>query len=266
MSRRILITGAAGGIGTMLRPRMARPERILRLLDITPLPQAEPGERVEKVRADITDPFAMRKAAEDVDAIIHLGGLAYESDWNRILDTNIHGTYTVLEAARTAGVPRVILASSNHAVGFHPYSGEPVPDYLFPRPDTYYGVSKATCEALGSLYHDRYDMEVLCVRIGSCVEMPKDHRMLSTWLSPNDCARLMEALLSTPSPGFRVLWGISANTRGRFSLNEARALGYQPQDDAEEYAETLPPLSISETERYIGGSFCIGHLQPKDNP
>jgi uronate dehydrogenase len=256
MSERILITGAAGAIGTMLRSRMARPERILRLLDIAPLPQPEPGERIETVEADITDLSAMRDAAEDVDAIIHLGGIAHESDWHHILHNNIHGTYTVLEAARSAGVPRVVLASSNHAVGFQPYSDGLVPDYLFPRPDTYYGVSKATNEALGSLYHDRYDINVLCVRIGSCAEKPQDHRMLSTWLSPDDCARLMEALVNTPNPGFRVLWGVSANTRRRFSLDEARALGYQPQDDAERYADTLPPPSISEVDRYIGGSFC----------
>lgn len=118
----------------------------------------------------------------------------------------------MLEAARRAGVPRMILASSNHAVGFHPYAEGLVPDYLFPRPDTFYGVSKATNEALGSLYHDRHGMEVLCVRIGACIDRPRNHRMLSMWLSPDDCARLMEALLSTPDPGFRVLWG-SASSR-----------------------------------------------------
>jgi NADP-dependent aldehyde dehydrogenase len=150
MSSRILITGAAGRIGTMLRPRMARPQRILRLLDIAPTAPGQPGERVEPITADITDLEAMRQAAQDVDAIIHLGGIPHESEWEHVLHTNIHGTYTVLEAARRAGVPRVILASSNHAVGFHTYSDELVPDYLFPRPDTFYGVSKATNEALGS--------------------------------------------------------------------------------------------------------------------
>ncbi|MGH3821394.1 MAG: NAD-dependent epimerase/dehydratase family protein [Pseudonocardiaceae bacterium] len=256
MSERILITGAAGAIGTMLRSRMARPDRILRLLDIVPPPQPEPGEQVETVEADITDLGAMKHAAHDVDAIIHLGGIAHESDWPSILHTNIHGTYTVLEAARSAGVTRVILASSNHAVGFHPYSDDLVPDYVFPRPDTYYGVSKATNEALGSLYYDRYGINVLCVRIGSCFEKPTDHRMRWTWLSPDDCARLMEALLTAPNPGFRIVWGISANTRGRFSLDEAKALGYQPQDDAEDYAEALPAPSVSDVDRYVGGPFC----------
>ncbi|HET9253642.1 MAG TPA: NAD(P)-dependent oxidoreductase [Pseudonocardiaceae bacterium] len=256
MSERVLITGAAGAIGTMLRRRIARPRRILRLLDIAPLPQPELGEQVEITRADITDLDAMRHAAKDVDTIIHLAGIASESDWQSILHTNIHGTYTVLEAARAAGVARVILASSNHAVGFHPFSDDLVPDYVFPRPDTYYGVSKATNEALGSLYHDRYGIDVLCVRIGSCFDKPRDHRMLSTWLSPDDCAKLMDALLAAPNPGFRVLWGISANTRARFSLDEARSLGYQPRDDAEDYADALPPPSVSDADRYIGGSYC----------
>lgn len=97
---------------------------------------------------------------------------------------------------------------------------------------------------------------MLCVRIGSCAEKPDDHRMLSTWLSPDDCARLMEALLTAPNPGFRVLWGISANTRGQFCLAEARALGYRPRDDAEHYAETLSPPSVRDVDRYVGGPFC----------
>jgi len=256
MTERILITGAAGSIGTMLRPRMARPHRVLRLLDIAPIPHPQPGERIETVMADITDLDAIRHAAQDVDAVIHLGGIASEAEWDRILHANIHGTYTVLEAARRAGGPRVILASSNHAVGFHPYSEGLVPDYLFPRPDTFYGVSKATNEALGSLYHDRHGMDVLCVRIGACIDRPRNHRMLSMWLSPDDCARLMEALLSTPDPGFRVLWGVSANTRNRFSLTEAHALGYRPQDDAERYADKLPPPSVTDVDRFVGGPFC----------
>jgi uronate dehydrogenase len=226
------------------------------LLDIAPLPQPEPGEQVETVGADITHLDIMQHAAQDVDAIIHLGGIAQESGWDRILHTNIHGTYSVLEAARLAGVRRVILASSNHAVGFYPYPDGLVPDYVFPRPDTYYGVSKAANEALGSLYHDRYGIDVFCVRIGSCAEKPRDHRMLSTWLSPDDCARLMEALLTAPVPGFRVLWGVSANTRGRFSLEEAQALCYHPRDDAEDYADTLSPPSTSDVDRFIGGPYC----------
>ncbi len=253
MSERILITGATGVIGTALRLRMARPARILRLLDIAPLFR---DDQVETIAADITDLDAMRHAAKDVDAIIHLAGIPRESDWQSILHANIHGTYTVLEAARSADVTRVILASSNHAIGFHPYSDDLVPDYVFPRPDTYYGVSKATNEALGSLYHDRYGINVLCVRIGAFADEPYHRRMLPMWLSPDDCARLMEALLAAPDPGFRVLWGTSANTPARFSLDEARALGYRPRDDSNYYADALPRSPVSDGDGYVGGSYC----------
>lgn len=266
MTRRILITGAAGGVGTLLRPRLARHGRILRLLDVAPVPAPRPGEAAETVQASVTDLPAVQRACEGADAVLHLGGLSGEAPWEQILTTNIHGTYAVLEAARRCGVPRVVLASSNHAVGFHPRDGADAPDYLFPRPDTYYGVSKAAGEALGSLYHDRYGLDVVCLRIGSCFERPTAPRQLATWLSPDDCARLVEAALTAPSPGFRVVWGISANTRGWFCLDEARALGYEPRDDAEQYAaDLLPGTDGPDDEIRLGGDFTSPALDAKDD-
>jgi nucleoside-diphosphate-sugar epimerase len=259
-TRRIVITGAAGGVGTLLRPRLARPGRVLLLLDVAPLPDPSPGESVELVRASVTDLPALRRAFEGADAVVHLGGVSTEDSWERVLEVNINGTYTVLEAARRAGVERVVLASSNHAVGFHPRDGAEAPDYLFPRPDTYYGVSKAAGEALGSLYHDRYGLQVVCLRIGACFEEPSAPRQLATWLSPDDCARLVEAALSAPSPGFRVVWGVSANTRRWFSLDEARALGYEPQDDAERFADRFTEGQDPLDDRYLGGAFCSPDL------
>jgi uronate dehydrogenase len=265
LPQRILLTGAAGGVGTLLRPRLARPDRVLRLLDIAPLPPAAEGERVELVTGSITDLDAMVAACADVDALIHLGGQAVEAPWEKILDLNIHGTYVVLEAARRAGVGRVILASSNHAVGFHPLAETPVPDYRFPRPDTFYGVSKVTMEALGSLYHDKYGLDVIAIRIGGWFERPKDERMLGIWLSPDDGARLLEAAISVPSPGFRVVWGVSANTRGIVSLAEARAIGYEPQDDSEVFAEGIPPTDdLGRT--FVGGWFCSPDLDVEITP
>lgn len=251
MSQRVLITGAAGGMGTLLRPRLAQPGRVLRLMDVDPV---LPGGGAEIVTGSVTDPDAIAAACQEVDTVIHLGGLSREAPWADILAVNIDGTYRVLEAARHAGVRLVIFASSNHAVGFHP--AEPAPDGLFPRPDTYYGVSKVAGEALGSLYHDRYGLNVLCVRIGTCIERPLTERHLSTWLSPDDCARLFEAAIALPSLGFRIVWGASANTRLLYSLDGARALGYEPRDDAEAYAEDVTPAA--ELDRtYLGGvEFC----------
>src|ERR1700733_10883045 len=263
----ILITGAAGRIGTMLRPRLARPGRVLRLLDVVPLPGG-PGAGEEAITASVTDLAAMTAACADADAIIHLGGISTEDAWAPILDVNINGTYTVFEAARRAGVPRVVFASSNHAVGFTPRDAFPVPDEAAPVPDTYYGVSKAAGEALAALYAHRYGLEAICVRILSCFDRPRDARMLATWLSPDDAGRLFEACLTAPAPGFRVIYGVSANTRGGWvSLDGARALGYEPQDDAEAYAaEVLAhhPLDPDDPVfRYLGGEFT---LPDKDVP
>ena len=257
----IVITGAAGLVGSMLRPRLARPDRTLRLLDLAAL-TAGPGE--EAVQASVTDLDAMTAACQGADALIHLAGIPGEASWPRILETNINGGYCAFEAARRAGTPRVIFASSNHAVGFTPRSAFPVPDYAFPAPDTYYGVSKAATEALAAMYHYRYGLDAICVRILSCFPRPANVRMLSTWLSPDDAGRLFEACLTAERPGFRVIFGVSANTRGGWvSLAEARALGYQPQDDAEAYAAEIiaeqgePDPDADPVLRHLGGEFTL---------
>ena len=259
---RILITGAAGLIGTMLRPRLARDGRMLRLLDTARLVA---GAAEEAVVASVTDLDELVAACSGVDAVVHLAAISGEAAWEQISAVNITGTHNVFEAARRQGVPRVVFASSNHAVGFQHWSDATAPDYLFPRPDTYYGVSKAAGESLGSLYHDRYGLDVVCLRILSCRERPEKLRNLATWLSPDDAGRLVEAALTAPSPGFRVVWGVSANTRGWFSLDEARAIGYEPRDDAEAYAAELvdrfgepDPSSLDFT--YVGGEFCSPDL------
>jgi nucleoside-diphosphate-sugar epimerase len=270
----ILITGAAGRIGTMLRSRLARPGRVLRLLDVVPLaPPPGPGE--ESVTASVTDMAAVTAACAGAAAVIHLGGIPTEGAWAPILDVNVNGTYTVFEAARRAGVPRVVFASSNHAVGFTPRAAFPAADGAPPVPDTYYGVSKAAGEALAALYAQRYDLEAISVRILSCFDRPRDPRMLATWLSPDDAGRLFEACLTAPAPGHRVIYGVSANTRGGWvSLDGARALGYEPRDDAEAYAAEVlagtrgpaeaPPLPGREWPehadpvfRYLGGEFTL---------
>ena len=256
----ILITGAAGLIGTMLRSRLARPDRTLRLLDIAPL-TAGPGE--EAVQASVTDAAAMTAACQGADAVIHLGGIPGEAPWPQIREVNIDGTQTMFEAARRAGAGRVIFASSNHAVGFSPRTAFPVPDYAFPAPDTYYGVSKVAGEALGSLYHSRHGLDVICIRILTCDERPPTVRSLSTWLSPDDAGRLFEACLTAPAPGFRVIFGVSANTRGGWvSLDEARALGYRPRDDAEAFAAEViaadgEPDPDDPVLAHLGGEFTL---------
>jgi nucleoside-diphosphate-sugar epimerase len=256
----VLITGAAGRIGAMLRPRLAAPARVLRLLDLAEL-TAGPGE--EAVRADVTDLAAMTAACSGVAAVIHLAGIPGEAPWEQIAAVNMHGAYVAFEAARLAGVPRVIFASSNHAVGFTPRAGFPAPDYAFPAPDSYYGVSKVTGEALAALYHHRHGMDAICVRILTCADTPPTVRSLSTWLSPDDAGRLFEACLTAGRPGFRVIYGVSRNTRGGWaSLAEAESLGYQSRDDAEVFAAEVlarhgEPDPADPVLAYLGGEFTV---------
>lgn len=235
--RNVLLTGAAGGVGTLMRERLPRYGYRLRLFDITPIEGAR-----DAVIADIRDNDALHSAARGVDAIIHLAGIPHEAPFEKILGTNIDGTYHVYEAARACGVRRVVFASSNHAVGFTPRPaapGELLPVTTPIRPDTYYGVSKVFGEALASLYADKYGVETVSIRIGSCFAKPRSVRMLDTWLSPDDCARLLHAALTAPEVGHTIVYGLSANTRSWWDMAPARALGYEPQDNSEVFAAEI---------------------------
>ncbi|MGI5269930.1 NAD-dependent epimerase/dehydratase family protein [Nonomuraea sp. CA-218870] len=259
---RILMTGAAGKVGTLLRPRLAREGRTLRLSDLTPL---DPGPGEELAVADLTDEQAMAAAMKDVDAVVHLGGQSREHPWADVVRANMDGTYVLMEAARAAEVGHVVLMSSHHAAGFHtrPPSGGELADYAFPRPDTYYGVSKLVMEGLGSLYHDRFGMHVTAIRLGTCNERSADTRGLATWISPDDLARLVEAALT--ATGFHVVWGVSDNARRWWSLEEARAIGYESRDSSESYAAGIiaeqgePDLSDPVHDR-VGGVFTLKEL------
>lgn len=261
--QRLLITGADGTIGRFLTARMARDDRVLRLLDLDFGEDVVEGPRTELVRGSAEDLALLTAACRDVDAVVHLGGIPSEAPWDDVLSTNVHGTYCVLEGAHRSGVPRVVLASSNHAAGMHSRQEAPeggLPADVPPRPDTYYGWSKAALESLGRLYVDRCGLGVVALRIGHCTEEPTGVRALSNWLSPDDAARLVEAAVTAPAPGYRQVWGISRNTRRWLSLAEGEEIGFSPVDDAEEFAERIlaredpPPAGDPELE-LVGGDF-----------
>jgi uronate dehydrogenase len=265
----VLVTGAAGRIGTVLRGGLPERGWAVRCLDAMPVADVRPGE--EHVAADVTDLASMVAATTGASAVVHLAGIATESTWPAISSANIDGTYCVLEAARRAGVSRVVLASSNHATGYtpRPDSGLLREEDAPPRPDTYYGVSKVAMEALGSLYVDRYGLDVVCLRIGSAFAEPTTTRQLSTWLSPADTVSLVDAALTAPSPGFSVVWGVSANTRNWWDLTAARALGYDPADDAEVYAEALiealgEPDRSDPVHARVGGEYATAEFDAQD--
>jgi uronate dehydrogenase len=248
----VLLTGAAGGVGGFLRAALPGLGWDLRLFDRAPIPDAS-----DAITADLRDPLALDAAMDGVDAIVHLAGISVEAPFDDILTSNIVGTQRLFAAAQRAGVSRIVYASSNHAVGF-----EPVSDFARvdtpPRPDGYYGLSKVFGEALGRLYHDRFGMDVVCIRIGSMFERPTSRRMLATWLSPADGVHLFDACLRAPSPGYVVTFGVSANTRAWYDIASARALGYEPKDDSERFAAQVQagPPDPAVNERLLGGHFA----------
>jgi uronate dehydrogenase len=219
----------------MVRPLLAARGWELHCLD------RFPGGDPDVLAVDIRDGEALDGATVGCGAVVHLAEIADEAPLAEILDADVTGTHAVLDAALRRGIRRVVIASSNHAVGFWERTeGELLPVDIRPRPDTFYGVAKVAAEALGQLYADRFGLEVVSLRIGSCRPRPRSRRELSTWLSPQDAARLLEAGLSGPVHGHVVAYGISANTRGWWDLSTARSLGYEPQDDAERFADQIP--------------------------
>lgn len=249
MTRVVLVTGAAGQISTALRTRLGRPGRTLRLLDVAPLGDLAPGE--EAVRTSLADAASVAAACEGVDAVVHLAGIPTEAPFDEIQAVNVEGTRAVFEGARAHGVPRVVLASSNHAVGFARRGGGPLPADTPFAPDTWYGWSKTAIESMGALYHHRFGIDVVSLRIGTCSLRPPHVRALATWLSFDDAARLFEASLSTPSPVHTQVWGVSANRRRWWSLAEGEAIGYHPQDDAESFADEV----TGEDSDFVGGEY-----------
>jgi uronate dehydrogenase len=259
----ILITGAAGGIGSHLR-RELRGRYRLRLSDRRPIRPLAEGESF--VRADITKLDELLRATRGVDAVVHLGGYSVEGLWADIHPANIVGCYNAFEAARRGGVKRFLFASSNHAVGF--YRRDQVIDHQVPvRPDSRYGAAKAFGEALGSLYADKYGMQVLCMRIGNVNPSPLDKRRLSIWISPRDMAQLVTIGIEHPDLRFEVVYGVSGNARSWYDNANAARLGYRPQDDSEAYAaEVLARERPGDprAETYQGGTFV--HEERIANP
>jgi nucleoside-diphosphate-sugar epimerase len=202
--------------------------------------------------ADLADFAALRPAFDGVDSVVHLAASSDpNSSWKDVLDANIVGTRNVFEAAREAGVPQVVFASSNHLMGMYEIEGAPqiyradpdkplIDEHADPRPDSLYGVSKGYGELLGRYYVERHGLRVICLRIGWVWEkddVPADHaRAEALWLSQRDCAQLVSRAIDADDVNWAVVYGISNNPRGFFDRRSAREiLGYEPQDS--------PPLS-----------------------
>jgi uronate dehydrogenase len=254
---KLLLTGAAGGLGVQLRSRLKTNCRVLRLSDREPLGDAGADEEV--VQADLADAAAVGQMVAGVQAIVHLGGVSTEAPFAPILQANIVGAFNLYEAARKHGVKRIVFASSNHVTGFYS-QGQTIDASHPPRPDGLYGLSKAFGEDLARLYFDRHGIETACLRIGSSFAEPKDRRMLATWLSFDDLHRLISACLSTPVLGHSIVFGMSDNAVTWWDNRHARHIGYVPQDSSDVFREavfarTLPPDLSDPAARLQGGAF-----------
>lgn len=259
----VLLTGASGDVGTHLRRELAGRYQ-WRLSDLRPLAKKSRGETFAK--ADLSRMADCLRITKGVDAIVHLGGYSVEGPWESILQANIIGCYNIFEAARLNGVKRLLFATSNHAVGFYPRK-QKIDHRVYPKPDGRYGVSKVFGEALGSLYADKYGMEVFLMRIGNVNEKPIDKRRLSIVLTPRDLAQLVTIGIERPGIRFEIVYGVSGNRRSWYDNSNAKRLGYRPKDDSEPFAKAI--LARKEKEHPVGALYQGGmftHVEAVPNP
>jgi len=256
--KNILVTGAAGDIGTRLRTLLKGVYPHIRWSDKRTPAYLIPDE--EFVAADLADYAQVEKIVTGIDGIAHFGGYSVEGDWPTILNANIVGCRNLFEAAYRAGVKRVVFASSNHAVGFYPRDKKIGVDVTV-RPDSRYGISKAFGEALGALYADKHGLRVTCLRIGNVGDAPIDKRRMSIWLKPEDLVQLIRIGFEHPDIRFEIFYGVSDNEATWWDNSNARRFGYKPQGKAEDFRAQamaaqaqLPPDPIGD--RLQGGAFC----------
>jgi uronate dehydrogenase len=249
---KVLITGVAGHIGSVLSSRLAD-DHILRGLDLR---RPDNGFAGDVVVGDCADPAVADAAVAGMDAVVHLAGVPTESDLPTILHSHVETTAALLDAMVQHGVRRMVYASSNHAVGMTPRTSSLTVD-VRPRPDTFYGVGKVAAEALLSLYADRYGIESVAMRIGSFLREPEVRRNLATWLSYDDCARMVRAALTADLHGFTPIYGVSANSDGWWDLGPGHALGYVPEDDAARHASAVTANDSDEADAaHVGGPYA----------
>ena len=265
--KKILITGAAGRLGTELRRGLAPLADTLLLADMVEVQNLQSNE--EGIVFDLGDEAATIAATKGCDAIVHMGGAPLERPWQEVLDSNIRGSYHIYEGARKHGVKRVVYASSVHAIGYHRIDDN-IPCDATPRPDSLYGVSKCFVEALASLYWDKFGVESACIRIFSSFPEPADRRMLWSWLSFDDCCRLVTSCLTAPHLGATITVGMSDNKVKPVDMTNAGHIGFAPQDSSEPYraameAKTAVADPKDPSTQHIGGWFVnLGHPDDED--
>jgi uronate dehydrogenase len=237
MLKKIVLTGAAGSLGSALREPLARLCEQLLSVDIKEAPQGLAANETWAV-ADCAEMDQVAPLLEGAEMVVHFAAIPDERSFEELLRPNFLASYVIWEAAHKAGARRVVYASSVHAVGMHETAAGIDTDAPH-RPDTFYGLSKCFTEDLARLYWEKRGLESVCCRIFSGTETPQNPRALGTWLSRGDLVRMVEAAVTTPTTGFCVVYGISNNDRAPVSNAKVSFLGYRPRDNAEDYAEAI---------------------------
>ncbi|MEP5633625.1 MAG: NAD(P)-dependent oxidoreductase [Tateyamaria sp.] len=256
--KKLVLTGAAGSLGSRLRAPLAAMCDELLITDIAES-VGELGANETYVQADLADMNAIKPLLEGADMVIHFGALVDEVPFEEMLGPNFIGAYNIWEAAHIHGVRRVVYASSIHAVGMYP-KNEAIDINVAHRPDTFYGLAKCFAEDLGRMYWEKRGLEAVCLRILSCAPVTNP-RAVGSWLSYDDMIHLVERAINTPVTGFSVIYGVSDNDRAPVDNTAARHLGYRPKDNAEQFAEKIfaeaEPLDPQNPSHYRhGGPFA----------
>lgn len=258
MMKKLVLTGAAGRLGSYLREPLSNMADELVSSDLADdIGQLYSGERY--VRADLAKLDDITALLDGADMVVHFGAIGDEAPFDDILSANIVGAYNIWEAAYRNQLRRVVYASSIHAVGMHPKS-EFIGADAAHRPDTFYGLAKCFAEDLASLYWDKRGIEAVCLRILSCAQV-SNARALGSWLSYDDLIQLVQRSIDTPTTGFCVAYGVSNNDRAPVDNSAASFLGYRPKDNAEQFAEAIladaPPADPTDMAQMChGGPFA----------
>ncbi|SFR37907.1 NAD-dependent epimerase/dehydratase family protein [Litoreibacter janthinus] len=235
--KKIVLTGAAGNLGKVLRGPLAAMCDELLSTDIAPS-VGELAVNETFVQADLADMAQIRPLLEGADMVVHFGAIVDELPFEDLWGPNFVGSYNIWQAAKEHGVRRVVYASSIHAMGMYPKTVAITPDMPH-RPDTYYGLAKCFSEDLGRMYWEKEGIESVHIRILSAIPRPGNARALGTWLSFDDLTQVVTRAIDTPVVGFTVIYGVSNNDRSPVDNSSASHLGYSPNDNGEEYAEAI---------------------------
>jgi uronate dehydrogenase len=235
---KVALSGASGNVGRILREEL--PQRGVDLRSaggsqpLTPLRDDE-----DVMHGDLRDPAVVDALLRGVDVLIHMAGTSVERPLPEIIENNLVALHQVYEGARRHGVKRVVFASSNHAFGMHPVGSRLRLDADF-RPDGFYGLSKVWGEAMARMYWDKHGIEGIALRIGTAMgRPPENERQLSTWMGTEDLIQLVMRCIEATDVGHAAVWGISANTRSWYDLEESNAIGYRPVQNAEDWADEV---------------------------